>query len=335
MTKLYIDLKYAGMLSARLRNFKQFKPGFFRFTHSCESSDSRKTRGYIYPKGEGLNVYCHNCQLSQKLGTFIKTEAMYLDQEYTMEVYKDRVDTAAIMTPPVQEKEPEPIKVGSTDLIFLNTLPDTHPAVQYTQTRKIPKEFLSKIAFVKDFNKFASTYDKVFEKLGKGVPRLIIPYYDKDGSVISYSARAFGKEKPKYIKLTVNPNVENIYGLWRIDPQKPIITLEGQIDAMFIDNAIAVSGADYSKKFLRDNKQNIIICPDQDYIRNPQVANSVKKAIEDGFAVSFLPESIPYKDINDCVVKGGYDPETLKEIIISNSKQGPSALLELIFRRKC
>lgn len=329
----YIDLKYAGMMSSRLRNFKQFKPGFFRFSHSCESTQGKqKARCYMYPKGTGLNVFCHHCQYSVKFSTFIKDVDVQLHKEYILESFTDSGPKSFL---PMVEEKKEVKVIDSSALQFLDTLPSTHPVFSYVNKRQIPKEFFSRIAFVADFNKFASKIDENFRKVQKSVPRLIFPYYDENDNIISYSARAFGKEMPKYIKLILDSNVENIYGLWRIDKAQPIIVVEGQIDSLFLKNSVAVSGADYSKKFIRENKSNIIICPDSDFVRNPQVAGAVRKAIEAGFKISFLPEDLPFKDINDCVVKGGMTGDFLTNTILENARSDGAAQLEFIFRKRC
>ena len=69
----------------------------------------------------------------------------------------------------------------------------------------------------------------------------------RDGEVFAYQGRAFGSEQPKYITIKLDDNADKIYGLDRVDKTKTIFVVEGPIDSMFLDNCIAVAGADFSK----------------------------------------------------------------------------------------
>jgi hypothetical protein len=195
-------------------------------------------------------------------------------------------------------------------------------------------EFYDKIGVVGNFNAFAAKYDEQFKKLKGSHPRLVFPYYDKDSSIICYSGRAFGQEQPKYIKLSVDNSRAKIYGLWRIDKSKDIFVVEGQIDSLFIDNCIAVGGADYSSEFIQQLKPQIVIVPDSDYKRNPQVYKSLEKIIDSGFRISLFPESIQWKDINDMIVKGKMTKQEIQQLIGDNIISGMKAKLELISRKK-
>ncbi len=340
MSTLYIDLKYAGFLSGRLKNFKQVKAHHYKFSHTCEEDKygKVKARAYIFPAGNGLNVFCHHCGMSHKLGSFMREVDPNLYQEYRLETFKESHagggNKISILFPDFEEKEDPKIDPVEDDIIYVDSLPKDHPVRGYVEGRKIPKEMYSKIGVVYDFNRFAGKYMDSFKEKMKKYPRLIFPFFQKDGSVSMYACRAFGKEQPKYIKLTVDEKAPHIYGLWRIDESKDIFALEGQIDSLFLDNAISVGSADYGSDYIRDRKDKIVIVPDSDYKRNPQVYKSLSNAVKAGFRIALLPETIPWKDINDCVVKGNLDPKFLQETLISNIVQGPRAMLELSYRRK-
>ena len=102
---------------------------------------------------------------------------------------------------------------------------------------------------------------------------------------------------------------------------------------MCVDNALAVGGADYSSLILQKLKTNLIVVPDNDFVRNKQVADQVARLIKQGFTVSLMPETFPHKDLNDAV-KSGLTPEQLRGMIEQNAKSGLAAELELTFRRK-
>lgn len=286
-----------------------------------------------------MMVKCHHCGMSHRLATFMKLIDPGLADEYRMELYKERIENGSYnafnkeVIPEIIKQTPnvDSVLIGLTPL---NELGQTHPAYKYALKRAIPVEQYDKIYFAPKFNSFAKRYNDSFAKLKNDYPRLVFPYFDSDGKIYAATARAFGKEEPKYIFLAIDESAERIYGLWRIDKSKPIIAVEGQIDSLCLDNCIAVGGADYSSQILKSIKQNLIIVPDNDFVRNKQVADSVKKAIDLGYTVSLFPDGFKYKDINDAV-KGKYTKQQLQEMIISNAKSGIEANLELIFRRKC
>ncbi len=339
MSTLYIDLKYAAMLPARLQNFKQIKAHLYTFSHKCEEATygKLKTRAYILPAGDHMNVYCHHCGMSHRLSTFMHDLDPNLYQEYRLETFKEAhaPDKKISIVFPDFEEPPEQKPTQNDDtIIWVQDLPMTHPVRKYVQTRKIPEEFFSKIGVVADFNAFAGKYMDSFKEKKKVYPRLILPFFDKDGSVSMYSCRAFGKEQPKYIKLKVKDQTDHIYGLWRIDENKDIFALEGQIDSLFLDNAIAVGSADYSSRYLEEHKDKIIVVPDSDYKRNPQVFQSLMKVVDAGFRIALMPESIPWKDINDCVAKGGYQGKVIQDILLNNISSGVAAKLELNYRKR-
>ena len=54
----------------------------------------------------------------------------------------------------------------------------------------------------------------------------------------------FGKEQPKYLTIKLDENKQKVYGLDKVNFQKPIYITEGPIDSLFIDNCLAAGGAD-------------------------------------------------------------------------------------------
>lgn len=348
MSTAFIDLKYIRMLGAQLLNFKQLKSDLYIFSHDCEdrTRSKVKVRGYIYMRDNEYYMKCHHCGASHKFPTFLKQKSASLADEYRMEMYRENVNGVTKPTPP---KKPDfTLFTKSAPLIKhaplvpnelegavpVASLAKSHPAMKYVASRKIPEKYWTQLYFAPKFFEFASKYKTELKGLKNDHPRLIIPYYE-DGDVIAFNARAFGDETPKYMFIKVKQNCEYIYGAWRLDHEKPIIAVEGEIDSLFLDNAIAMGGADYNSPFLQYIRDNLIIVPDNDFVRNKQVADSVLKAIRAGYSISLFPEGFGSKDINEAVRKGKYTTEQLNKMILSNKKSGAEAELELIFRRKC
>lgn len=335
----YIDLKYVKLLGGRLPNFKQKRGNVFAFSHTCEDMNKSRVaaRGNFYQMDDGMMFHCYHCSSSSSFGNFLRQEDPSLYQEYRMENFKETkgglTSTKPLFSPEVKAP-PKKNAVMDEELIPLTSLPVSSSVIQYVQSRKIPNEYWSKISVAKNFYKFAAKYDDVFEKLNNPHPRLVFPFFDTDGSIICYSGRSFGKEQPKYVTVMVDKSRPKIYGLWKLDMSKDILAVEGQIDSLFLDNCIAVNGGDFSLPFLEHNRDKIIVIPDSDWKRNKQVYKSLEKVIDDGFRVALMPESIPWKDINDCIVKGNLSKQKVMEIIMQNVTSGLKAKLEINHRKK-
>lgn len=102
---------------------------------------------------------------------------------------------------------------------------------------------------------------------------------------------------------------------------------------IFYFGAIAVGGASYSSDFVLGIRTNCVLIPDQDWKRNKQVGDQVKKAILNGFKVCMLPSTITGKDIND-IVKAGLSLDELKKLIDNHVYTGLEAQLEFALLKK-
>ena len=343
MHSLYIDLKYVGIISVRLRNFLNKGNHVSSFSHVCERNNSNKRRGYFLPYKGSILFKCHHCGQSTSLGNFINGMDPGLYSEYRMEIFKE----SAAPSPKISNEEKEvfdsnplitEVGPGTLDLfkglINFSTIAPSNPARRYLERRQIPSDKIDLFYLVHKFYSWASQIDPVFEKFQVEAPRLILPNYGENKELLGFSCRAFGKEIPKYIQLRLDKGKEFVYGTDRIDKSKPIIAVEGQIDSLFLDNAIAVGNANYSSNYLRCNSANVIIVPDNDFRRNPVVCGQLKKAIQNGFCVSILPDKW-HKDVNDIIKKDNVTRQELMTYILSNRKSGIAALLELTLEKRC
>ena len=71
-------------------------------------------------------------------------------------------------------------------------------------------------------------------------------FFDEKGKMFAFQGRAFGQETPKYITIILDSTKNKIYGLNRIKRDKPIYAVEGPIDSLFLDNCVAVAGAEFT-----------------------------------------------------------------------------------------
>lgn len=340
---LYVDVKYANMLSPRLRNYKRKSEYLWNF--SCpvcgdSSKNKLKARGYIYKVKMGLFVKCHNCGYGTNIGNLIKYLDPVMYQEYVLENYKEggaprsaHKDTEVAI--PDILKAPD---VGQDSILDpikrLDTLRPDHPAVKYVLNRKIPSRFLSMLYFAPKFKHYVNTVipDK-FKMENDEHPRLIIPYFNRHGKCFAFQGRAFGKEEPKYYTIKVDDTEEKIFGLDRVNFAKRIYITEGPLDSLFIPNAIAVSGSSFGSPTVEALKTNATVIYDNEP-RSKDLTKLIKKTIDRGFAVCLWPEATEEKDINDMIL-AGKTPEEILDIINSNTYSGAEARLRFAVWRKC
>ena len=335
-----IDKKFIGLISGRLRNvtYKNSGSVLASFSHSCERANSHKKRGHFLLY-KGVTFFrCFNCGESMSLSQYIKSEDPVLFREYALENFKEGVWDSKPQEPiplkNLEESEPVPNVINHmTGLLCYDSLKSTNPALKYVVDRMIPTDRYSDLYLAPKFYEWAGRIDPVFKKFTRESPRLVLPYHDRGGNLLGFTCRAFGKELPKYIHLRLDKDKEFIYGANRVDTSSPIIVLEGQLDSLFLDNAVGVGRASYDSAFLSENKTMTIIVPDNDWRRNIHVCNQLKRAILCGQSVSILPDYWK-KDIND-IIRSGINKSQLMEYIISHKKSGPAAELELALERKC
>lgn len=216
------------------------------------------------------------------------------------------------------------------DVRTIADLPHDHGARKYLVNRGIPEEYFSKMYFIWRFYAWCNSWKpdsfKQYMVDNFEEPRLIIPFYDKDGQLMMIQGRSFKKDaKIRYFSIKCDDDFPKIFGLEQIDYDKTVQVWEGPIDSMFGENAAAMAGADanpahYFKDFVNiyDNEP-----------RNSEICKRIQKAIKRGEKVVIWPRNIPEKyDGNDMIVKLGLSREQLNKIIRDNTFQGLEAELK-------
>ena len=321
----YIDTKYLNIISPYLQQFKKKGDDLwnFRCPYCGDSHKSRtKARGFVFRKKNDLFFKCHNCGTGASLGNLIKTLDSKTYKDYIMERYKKGVETRSSPQPEFKFNAPVFRKKGILKgLKSIQDLPDDHPARQIVERRKLPVESLSDLYLCESFFKFTNSIIKgKFPFLDGDHPRLIIPFRGEDGEVFAYQGRAFGNEQPKYITIKIDADRDKIFGLDKVDKSKPILVVEGPLDSLFLDNCIAVAGADFSSM-----EGDLTVIYDNEP-RNKEINKQIEKTIDQGKSVCLWPDTMEYKDINDMVI-GGYTKEEIQEIITNNTFSGVAAKL--------
>jgi len=321
----YIDTKYLNIISPYLQQFKKKGDNLwnFRCPYCGDSQKSRtKARGFVFRKKNDLFFKCHNCGVGASLGNLVKTVDSKTYKDYIFERYKKGVETRSSPQPEFKFNAPVFRKKGILEgLQSIKNLPDDHPARQIVERRKLPVESLSDLYLCESFFKFTNSIIKgKFPSLDGDHPRLIIPFRDESGEVFAYQGRAFGNEQPKYITIKIDEERDKIFGLDKVDKSKPILVVEGPLDSLFLDNCIAVAGADFS-----NIKGDLTVIYDNEP-RNKEINKQIEKTIDQGKSVCLWPDHMKEKDINDMII-AGYSKKEVQEIITNNTFSGASAKL--------
>mgnify|MGYP003119606410 CR=1 FL=1 len=119
------------------------------------------------------------------------------------------------------------------------------------------------------------------------------------------------------------PNIKEDH-LDRIDIKKEIKVVEGPIDSLFIDNAVACAGADM---VLPRSKDNAVYIFDNEP-RNTVIIKKIENLITQGYRVCIWPKNIKEKDINDLIMSG-YSKVEIEDIIHNNTFSKLSAIQQL------
>ena len=325
-----IDLDFIPNLSQYLDRFKQIKKGTWNFRCPvCGDSHKNKykARGYIYEKNGSFGVKCHNCEYTSSLYNFIKDhtdEAFF--KKYTMEIFKKKNEEKKKQKKVERKKEIVRKKGIISELEKISTLPKSHKAKRYCDSRKIPLKYQSKLYYCDDFSKFEKEFPDFKNRLPKD-ERIIIPYFNKKKHVFAFQGRSLDpKAKIRYLTLKYNKNAPLIYGVESWNKEKTTFVTEGPIDSMFLPNSLAATGADFGKLEKYIDKEKTIFIFDNEK-RNKQINDKIEGIISKGLKVVIWNNSIKCKDINDIILKE-MNQKKLLYFLMKNNYNGLKAKLK-------
>ena len=311
-----IDSKYIGLVSSRLQKFKRVKPNLFNFRCPiCGDSQKHKNkaRGYFYQVKTNTNFKCHNCGASSSFNNFLKQIDATLHKQYTMEKFKEGFAGGrnfVVDEPKLEFKKP--IFKKKLDLPKATEVPI---AKEYLEKRKLDP---SKFYFAHKFKEWVNTQKQTFDTIGRDESRIIIPLHDTEKNLIGFQGRSLGPNSVKYITVMINEDAPKIYGLDKVDNEKPIYIIEGPFDATLVQNGVAMCGSDLDIRSF--GWSNCIYVYDNEP-RNREIVNRIDKTINGGYKVVIWPTSIVEKDINDMVL-GGHN---IMSVLESNTYSGLQA----------
>lgn len=343
---VWIDVKYLKQISYRLDRWVEKKISPHQSICKCpicgdSIKKANKKRGYFYEKGASILFRCFNCDASMSFGKFLKEFDPFVYKQYAMESYRERVQD----TPEPEKKEEISPLIGSKkspqnalkqaqidaklvlgDAVTLMSLDQKHPARLYFDARKLPSKYNSMFYFAENFFDWASKNTDKFEAASenyKDHPRIIIPWYNSKQELFAYQARSIFGQDPKYYTIVLDPETPKLFGMDRVDLDKKIYVLEGPLDSLIIQNAIAVGSSALTT--FSDFGLDVTYIFDCEP-RNAEIVKLIGKAVRNNKNVFIPPNSYKYKDLNDAIIDG-YSETELLELITQNTFSGASALL--------
>lgn len=334
---LWIDHKYVGLISIRLPKFKRKSDKLYNFRCVfCGDSqkDKNKTRGYLYVHKDHISYKCHNCNISTSLFKTLDHLDPSVAKAYKLETFSNTQNP----TPSTNERKVEvqsaPIKntlLIDLGLIPLSVLAEHYRVIEYVKSRKIPRSRWGDLYYARDM--------RVLEKLNSNYEnrliseeRLVIPFRDRDGNITGVSGRALGNNNLRYVTVRVT-NDPMVYGLNRIDMSRNVYVVEGPIDSMFVDNAIAAGGSDFQRAVNMIPKEKAILVFDNQP-RNSDVVKIMEKMISYDYKMVIWPKNWLYKDINEAIVDG-ITHESLMQTLYTNTHNNLALKLAMREWNKC
>ena len=312
------DTKYIGLVSSRLPKFKKVKPDLYNFRCPlCGDSQKQKNkaRGYIYAKKADANYKCHNCGASTTFSNFLKTLDSTLYKQYIFEKFQTRnTGKGSIFEEPKLEFK-KPVFRKKLDLPKAS---EVKIAKQYLENRKLDP---TKFYYTDKFKEWTNTQKQTFDYIGKDEPRIIIPMYDTEQRMIGFQGRSLIPNSVKYITIMIDEEAPKIYGLDKINKEKPIYIIEGPFDSSLVENSIAMCGADVDIGSL--GWSDYIWVYDNEP-RSREITDRIRKTLDRGDKVVIWPTSIEEKDVNDMIL-GGHD---VMDMLKSNTYSGLKAKIK-------
>mgnify|MGYP001273898382 FL=1 len=292
-----IDSKYIGLISSRLQKFKRVKANLYNFRCPiCGDSQKHKNkaRGYFYQVKTNTNYKCHNCGASLSFNNFLKQIDATLHKQYILEKFKE--GHAGGRNFVVEEPKfdfTKPVFKPKLDLPKASEVP---MAREYLVKRRLDP---TKFYFAQKFQEWTNKQKQTFDNIVRDECRIVIPLYDTNSELIGFQGRSLVPNSIKYITVMLNDSKPKIYGLEKVNEEKPIYIVEGPFDSTLVENSVAMCGSDID---IRTFGWSDYIWVFDNEPRNREINNRISKVIDRGDKVVIWPSHIMQKDINDMVL---------------------------------
>lgn len=300
----------------------------------CKEGNSWKRRRRLYYIVSDCVIYCHNCGWSGKPIKFIQEVEGLSYQDIVAEA--DQYDN---LPRDIDISADEPKR--ATDRLPHDSinLCDSSQMTYYSGDEVVREiyDFAKRRKLFSAVNRPKTLWASLTDYTHKN--RLIIPFYDVDGSIVFYQSRTvFSSEKlPKY--LSKIGSEKTIFNLDRLDSDiDKMFIFEGPIDACFVKNGVAVAGIQEGSSHFTSNQlkqlQSYSLF-DKIWVLDSQWIDTASRKktsilIEQGETVFMWPEDYGkrFKDFNDMCTGLGVN-EIPYKFILDNCYTGLRAKLNL------
>lgn len=302
----------------------------FRCPFCGDSAKSQfKARGNLYNKNGDWFFNCFNCSHSTNLYGFLNHVDPAIAKEYGFEKFK-AAKQFTFTSRKVENEIVKPSVIKRTDsLKKCSQLHDHHSAVKYIRSRGHEKH-LDRIYYASDAQEWLKPYTDT--RIMNTSPKIVFPLCDKYGNEFGYNMRSieYQKDGGRYQTVILDEGHTKCYGMETINNLQTQYVVEGVMDALSVDNAIAAldSALHTTAKKLGLSKERTVLVFDNEP-RNKWIVRNMENAISDGWRVVFWPNHIISKDLNEIKVSG-----VDLDDVLSNVFSGIQAKLKLIDWKK-
>lgn len=291
----------------------------------------KKKRLFYFPNQHYL--YCHNCSRSWTPYFWIKEVSGMSFREIRDDIIDFGGDDIYCLEYTNQYNDEKKLELPELPGECCNLKDDMQ--IKYFSNCfivKIAKEYCEKRRLFSCINSPKAIYVSLDDRFHRN--RLIIPYYNSIGRIVSYISRSLldSDEKPKYL---FKFNVEKpLFNVDKVDSNfDHIFLFEGPIDSMFVKNGVAVSGIHLTNT--QEEQLNEFMFMKKIWVfdnfrtEGKEVISKIRDKMKEGeYVFLYDNEFSKYKDLNQfCVEKKQdfIDPA----LIIKSSYTGNVGLLKL------
>jgi hypothetical protein len=320
--------------------------GVFLYRGVCPLCNDHKKRMYLKEYPNHYLVYCHHCGYSHKLETFLKNnfpEEYKQLKPFIMEAIKNGTAwrrSRVQYEPPKRNLSDEDINKKLTEYlpqVSFNIMDEQVDArkekyraycLKYLVDRRIPEAV---------FKDFYCVYSRVLAGY------VGIPFFDKQKKNLLHiqgrlvlPKKNMQQQKYLFLKDTdmgVELESKQLWGMWRVQEDKPVIICEGTLDACAFENGIATCGATMSETFIRNiikTYKKRIWCVDN-YFVDKAGRDLTQRLLEMNEHCFVIPRHmIDKKDAND-LIKDVFKEHTYipESFVIENTYKGGLGLGKL------
>ena len=285
-----------------LEKFHKKKIGLYTFRCPlCGDSQKSKlkTRGHIYKQDNKYYFKCFNCGIATTFTNFVKQQFPSIYSRYYFETFKTQ-DTYYYNNRK-EDKESDLYTLDQfSSLKHYLTSPE---AIAYVKERRLPENKLSSLYFCEDVNLLIDQLpDTTYKKLAYKSPRIVFPLFNKENNLVGFICRAINKtDSARYYNIKLNEENSLVYGQNIINSNKRVYIVEGIMDSLFLDNALAACSSGFSSaiNFCKKYSINYVLLFDNEK-HNKQILNLMNNHINNNDPIVLFNDwAYRGKDINE------------------------------------